>query len=78
MPIREETRYNIEVPHPSEHFKQEMDFWTSSPEGALKHYLDMRQKYPGREIRITRTTTIIFEERVSQGDLEIDVDRASD
>ena len=78
MPIREEVRYAIEVPRePAEQFEHCMDYLTSEPEEALEHFSKMQEKYPGRDIKITKFTKVEFEERISKSDLEEDVDSAS-
>ena len=50
-----------------------MDYLTQSLEEALNRLKELKAKYVGREITITKTTTLDFQERISESDLEVDV-----
>jgi len=76
MPIIIAAQYSLEVSHEPGEWDDSMSYLTSTQKDALGRCKEMQTEFPGKEITITKNTSIVFTERISVNDLEIDADRA--
>ena len=59
------TKYHIEVSHKPEEFERDMDFISSDPESAYKHYQNVAKRDHDKRIEISEITEVINEKNIS-------------